>query len=51
MNTCPKCDGNGVCSSLSAIGWTDGSNSNEPRLIYCINSNVSACQSDLQMSL
>ena len=40
MNTCPKCEGNGVCSSLSAIGWTDGSNSNEPRLIYCINSNV-----------
>ena len=39
-NICPKCEGNGVCSSLSAIGWTDGSNSNEPRLIHCINSNV-----------
>ena len=37
---CPKCEANGVQSSLSAIGWSDGSNSNEPRLIHCTNSNV-----------
>ena len=39
-NICPKCEANGECYSLNAVGWTDGSNSNEPRLVYCINSNV-----------
>ena len=38
--TCPKCEANGVLSSLSAFCWSDGSNSNEPRLIHCINSIV-----------
>ena len=37
---CPKCKDEGVNSVLYATGWTDGSSTEQPRLIHCVNSNV-----------
>ena len=38
---CPKCIIEGQNSQLTATSWTDGSSTEQPRLLYCVNSNVS----------
>ena len=38
--SCPKCRSNGQHSQLTAAGWTDGSSTDQPRLLYCVNTNV-----------